>query len=206
MFSKERGITLIEVIVVMVIVTMFSMILIADFPKILRQFAISRASYKLSQDIRRTEDLGLSGVQIGQNVKAQGYGVYIDVADDKKYIIYADRGPLDLQGHSLANQQYDTTTQYCDQITDLDPNLDCIVESVDISKQESGIYIKEINGGNGIWASLNFKPPNPDILLKTSATSGSAGENSIEIKLGSSADDSLERIISVNKSGLIEVK
>ena len=74
MFSKERGITLIEVIVVMVIVTMFSMILIADFPKILRQFAISRASYKLSQDIRRTEDLGLSGVQIGDGLmQAKGY-------------------------------------------------------------------------------------------------------------------------------------
>lgn len=199
MFSDERGITLIEIIVVMVIATMFSMILVTDFPKILRQFAISRTAYRLAQDIRKTEDLGLSGVRIGDGqIAAKGYGVYITslAPDNKKYIIYADRG-------DTPNQQFDSTDKSCDQETNL--QLDCIVESIDITKQEYDIYIEKINGdvNNWDWASINFKPPNPDIKL---VTSNPETESKIDIVLTSASDSSLTRTVSVNKSGLVEVK
>ena len=202
---QERGITLVEVIVTMVIIIMFSMILIADFPKILRQFAISRASYKLSQDIRKTEDLGLSGVQIGDGqVQAKGYGVYVSNASPDEYIIYADRG-------DTPDYQYNDTGYDCTNLPEPDLKLDCIVELIDISKQESDIYIERIDFTDlaGIpastnSASVNFAPPNPNITI-INPELGAAGKN-IDITLGSNSDPAITRTVSVNKAGLVEVK
>jgi len=118
--NSQQGITLIELIVVIFLIVIFSMIIISDFPKIMRQHALSRATHKLAQDLRKTADLGLSGViipallttkcsqhtsletcsLIGCNwsgnscfdaIKAKGYGVYVDLTQStKQYVIYAD--------------------------------------------------------------------------------------------------------------------
>jgi len=205
--NKERGITLIEIVVVIFIIGMFSMIMVNDFPKIIRQFAISRAAYKLAQDIRRTEDLGLSGVQIatisGEDVQAKGYGVYIDISSEstnKQYIIYADKG-------SAPNQQYDGNGQYCDNLSD--DQLDCIVELINVNKQEPGIYIKEIhfsdNAESGVVASINFKPPNPDIKIRN-MESPDVYQSNIDIVFGSDNNSSMIRTVSINRSGLVEVE
>jgi len=185
---QEKGTTLIEIIAVITIITLFSMILIADFPKIIRQYAVSRSSYKLSQDIRRVEDLGLSGVQIeGQNSPVGGYGLYIDLDDnEEQYIIYADN---------------------CSDTPDFEYIFGCdsIIETIGISEQQAGIYIKRINGNiSGLVnsASINFTPPNPKVTI----TASDIQNNSIDIVIGSSFDDSLERTVFVNNSGLIEVK
>ena len=185
---QEKGTTLIEIIAVITIITLFSMILIADFPKIIRQYAVSRSSYKLSQDIRRVEDLGLSGVQIeGQNSPVGGYGLYIDLDDnEEQYIIYADN---------------------CSDTPDFEYIFGCdsIIETIGISEQQAGIYIKRINGnisGSVDSASINFTPPNPKVTI----TASDIQNNSIDIVIGSSFDDSLERTVFVNNSGLIEVK
>ena len=185
---QEKGTTLIEIIAVITIITLFSMILIADFPKIIRQYAVSRSSYKLSQDIRRVEDLGLSGVQIeGQNSPVGGYGLYIDLDDnEEQYIIYADN---------------------CSDTPDFEYIFGCdsIIETIGISEQQAGIYIKRINGNiSGLVnsASINFTPPNPKVTI----TASDIQNNSIDIVIGSSFDDSLERTVFVNNSGSIEVK
>src|SRR3989344_4474048 len=185
---QEKGTTLIEIIAVITIITLFSMILIADFPKIIRQYAVSRSSYKLTQDIRRVEDLGLSGVQIeGQNSPVGGYGLYIDLDDnEEQYIIYADN---------------------CSDTPDFEYIFGCdsIIETIGISEQQAGIYIKRINGNiSGLVnsASINFTPPNPKVTI----TASDIQNNSIDIVIGSSFDDSLERTVFVNNSGLIEVK
>jgi hypothetical protein len=190
---KEKGTTLVEIAVVMFIITMFSLILINDFPKILRQFAVSRSAYKLSQDIRRVEDLGLSGVKIvGQADPIGGYGLYIDktyVDGDKQYKIYADNCS------ETADFKYTSITG-CQ---------DYIVETIIISEMQAGVYIKEINGtGNSYnYISINFTPPNPKITI---TEFNPLEEKSIDIVIGSIFDSSLEKTVSVNTSGLIEVK
>jgi hypothetical protein len=185
---KEKGTTLVEIAVVIFIITMFSLIIINDFPKTLRQFAVSRSAYKLSQDIRRVEDLGLSGVKIaGQNDPYGGYGLYInknEIDGDKQYKIYADNSS------ATPNFEYNEG--------------DYIVETITISEQQAGVFIKEINGTAGSYdhISINFTPPNPKITITPSV----AGEKSIDIVISSTFDSSLERTVSINTSGLIEVK
>ena len=96
-FKNEKGVTLIEIIVVIFIIAIFSLIIIADFPGIEKQYALSNATYKLAQDFRRVQDLGLSGIQLldadGNQINVQGYGIYINPAvSDSVYLIYADVG------------------------------------------------------------------------------------------------------------------
>ena len=169
-----------EIIAVIFIIAIFSAILISDFPKIKLQFALSRATYKLSQDIRRAQDMTLSGVKtdISGN-PAKGYGVYINLSDpslgDKKYVLYADSG----------NQQYDAGEE---------------IETIDFSSSESGVAISEItNLASGSWVSINFKPPNPDTNIANLA----AGSDRVGIVF---EIPSSQRYVYVNKLGLIETK
>jgi len=181
---------------------LFSAILIANFPKILREFALSRAAYKLAQDIRKTQDLGLSGVQMtdgeGQPILAKGYGIYVDlsISPAEDYLIYADRGePHDFKydGGSL---------QFCsDNAT---AATDCILEDIDVSQSNPDLFIKDIRNlkESFSFVSINFSPPNPVINIDNLQQ----GFSEIGVVLGLKSDDSFERTIWVNTSGLIRVK
>jgi type II secretory pathway pseudopilin PulG len=200
--NSGRGITLVEVLVVIFIIALFSAILVSDFPRIKRQFALSRATYKLSQDLRRAEDLGLSGVKIigygGQEINAKGYGVYIDSAtgNNKEYIIYADRG-------DIPDAQYDrynpNSSLSCSEQTD--PQSDCIIEIVEINKLEPGVVIKGINNATDVWTSINFSPPNPTVTIINLDPSYSG----VSIIVGLDSDSATKSVY-VNTSGLIEIK
>lgn len=194
----QKGFTLVEIIVVISIIALFSAILVSDFPKIQRQFALSSATYKLAQDLRRVQDLGLSGVQVadrqGDLIAVKGYGIYINLAQSaKKYILYADVN---------GDQKYsgDTSFSLCSQLNN--PASDCTIEVVDISKENSNLYIKQINNITGNFTSINFSPPNPTITLNNLAS----GQSQVGIVLSLKSDVLSTRAVWVNTSGLINVK
>jgi type II secretory pathway pseudopilin PulG len=192
--NLEKGITLVEIVVVIFIIALFSAILVSDFPKIMRQFALSRATYKMAQNIRKTEDLGLSGVQIGNNLKPKGYGVYFDTVDSQQYIIYADLDGV---------PRYTGTGIKCDIYNVTEDLGDCIMEIVYISAEDPGIFIQTINGDSGADLSINFAPPNPNISITNSS---GADKSTADIVLSSTHDDTIGRTVSVNRSGLVEIE
>jgi prepilin-type N-terminal cleavage/methylation domain-containing protein len=205
---KEKGITLVEVLVAVFIIAVFSTILVADFPKIRKRFALSRAAYQLSQDLRRAEDMGLSGVKIvnefGDTVDAFGYGVYIsldyridvNIPANQQYTIYADRG-------ADTPQTYDLTNTQCSQLDmENDNQKDCIIQTANMSQANLGIVIKAINNINNSWTTINFSPPNPDVVI-TNLGFGNVG---VDIVLGLNSDPSITKTIHANISGMIEVK
>jgi len=197
--NSEKGVTLVEILVAIAIITLFSMILIADYPKMKRQFSLSRAVYKFAQDLRKTQDLGLSGVQIkddaGDVVVAKGYGVYFTLMSPPttEYKIYADRG-------DTPDQRYENNTQLCSNI--IDSQLDCVVETINIGKEEPGVFIKQINHVDYEWVSINFNPPNPETTIEGL----SVGNNSVEVVFAQSFNPLITRTVSINTSGLIEVR
>lgn len=178
--NSFRGITLIEVIVAVFIITIFFAILISDFPKIKRQFALSRAVHKFSQDIKMIQNKALSGVGIeGKNVK--GYGIYINLANNKQYIIYAD---------TYEPNDYEYTEGE-------------IIDIVDISKENPGVIITGINNISVSSVSIDFSPPSPTTKISDLIS----GEDSVEVVFALENDPSIApRKVSVNKAGLIEVK
>ena len=208
--SNSQGITLIEIVVVIFITVLFFLILISDFPKIQRQFALSRVAYELAQDLRKTQDLGLSGVQLidknGQPISIKGYGVYVNLVAQFKtqYIIYADVN---------GDQKYssDLTFPLCDEADQTSGQLvsDCVIKIIDIKDSNNGgnpnLYIKQINNINNPsigFTSINFSPPNPTIKIDNL----NSGQSGIEIVLELSADASASRKVLVNTSGLINVQ
>ena len=207
--NSSDGITLIELIIVIFVIGMLTMILVSDFPKIQRQYALSSATYKLSQDLRKTEDMGLSGVPINdQNatpIAVKGYGIYFNrTQSPTKYLIYADvaAGPL--------AKQYDGDfTTLCSNETG-NVISDCIIETVDISNVSQGgnsslsiSNITDYNGGNSYinnGVSINFNPPNPTTTITTNPIlNGSI----IKINLFNGLTT---RTVEVNISGLINVQ
>jgi len=187
----QRGITLIEVIVVVFIIGIFSSILISNFPEIQRQFALSRATYKLAQNLRKVQDMGLSGVKItdetGQTILLKGYGIYIDATEPaQQYIIYGDS--------CLPTDYKYTFSGLCQ---------DHIFETINVNEDNAGVVISTINNIDSGWVSINFSPPNPYLVMDTLSNN----QNNIEIVLALSNYPSVtSRAVSINKSGLIEVK
>ncbi|MCX6723589.1 MAG: prepilin-type N-terminal cleavage/methylation domain-containing protein [Candidatus Staskawiczbacteria bacterium] len=210
----DKGITLIEIVVAIFIITFFSLILIADYPKIKTQYAISRATYKLAQDLRRAQDFGLSGAQIKYNggiVPAKGYGIYVYVDPTQgvistKYLLYADvsdgnaahdKKYTDAGAHNCAGGQ---PYNCCDQDTTV-PTADCVIDVIDLSQQNSNLYIKSVSNISTAYTSVNFIPPNPTISIDN-ISSG----NTIGIVLGLTSDSASSRTVFVNTSGLINVQ
>jgi len=204
MKNSSSGITLVEILVVVFIIGTFLMILVADFPKIQRQFALSRATYKFAQDLRRAQDMALSGVEIKKSgaaetiINAKGYGIYIDlISNEKEYIIYAD-----IDNSKTYNAPDAPEKIYCDNFDPVvDAGMDCIVETIDLSKDAHGVIIKEINNTNNFnYISINFNPPNPTVSI-----SGLEGGNRAWIVFALESDPiNSTRNVFVWKSGLIE--
>ncbi len=203
MKNSETGITLIEVIVTVAIVALFSVILISDYPKIQKQFALSRTAYRLAQNFRRAEDLGLSGSGTqtvdakGEQTAATGFGIYVDLAHPKQYIIYADIP----DGNSAHWQKYSGSQDYENNLClkQDSPQSDCIVEIIDVLKENPNLYIEGLENITGGSVSINFTPPRPAIDISDTTSSV------VGIILGLSDDEST-KTVRINTSGLIEVK
>lgn len=78
----NKGVTLVEIVVIIFIIALLSLMVISDFPKILREYALSRGVYDFSQSLRTLQDFSLSGVIVVKDsdecpVPAKGYGVYL---------------------------------------------------------------------------------------------------------------------------------
>jgi type II secretory pathway pseudopilin PulG len=211
MKNYEKGISLIEIVVVIFIIILFSTILISDFPKIKTQFSLSQGAYKLAQDLRKAQDLGLSGVRLNdanrQPIAVKGYGVYIDISSPpaEQYAIYAD--VPDADGNS--DQKYSGGSSYplCEKVDQgypiTNPRItDCVIEVIDLRKENPSLYIKSISGINGTNTSINFSPPDPI----TKIDNLSSGQSAIGIILGLTSDSSAKRTVQVNTSGLINVQ
>jgi len=195
--NLNKGITLIELVVVIFIIALFSLIVISDFPKIQKQYALSSVTYKLAQDLRRTQDLSLSGVSIndanGNAIKIKGYGIYIPSVPTTQYIIYADVNN---------SQTYDSDQYlYCasPQYAETNKTADCIIDIIDVAKQNSSLHISEIDNINSNYTSINFSPPGPTTTIDKIILDKSP----ITISLSNGLTT---RTVQVNTSGLINVQ
>ncbi len=170
---------------------------ISNFPRIQRQFALSQATHKIAQDIRKAEDLGFSGAQVSEDFDAKGYGVFITFTEvggiyPTHWYIYADT-------NEPADKKY-TSEDY-------------IIENVSIL--DSGVFIKkayDIDNPsiNVSHLSINFNPPNPDVTImanyEPSLENFIVIEKGVRIVMSLIQDPSMEKTVFINSSGLIEVE
>jgi len=199
MKNSEKGITLVEIIITILIIALFTMITIANFPAIQKQYALSSATYKLAQDLRKTQDLGLSGVTLYDSAKksiaVKGYGLYVNPTKSE-YIIYAD---VATTSNTSGSQNFDNTNFIkCDEYDVSSDTGDCIIDTINIIQQNQNLTINGITNISSPDVSINFTPPGP----VTTISNLNSGSNSVDIILSNGVSS---RKISVNTSGLINV-
>lgn len=149
--NSQRGITLIEIIVVVFIISLFSSIAFLNLPKIQGSFALNSAAYELAQNIRTAENNALSGVLSG-------------------------------------NVSYTKST---------DNNG---ISITDIYYYDNDRKKNEINQTN-----ITFAPPNPKITI-TDGNGNEINGSEVDIVLSLDADTTQTKTVSVNTSGLIQVR
>ncbi len=85
--KKESGFSLVELLVVMFILSLLSTITLIGYRSNQDKYAIKQAVQKVASDLRRAQNMAISGVDIAGNY--YGYGIYF-VDDSNSYFIYGD--------------------------------------------------------------------------------------------------------------------
>lgn len=195
--------SLVEIIIVISVVAALSSIMISDFPKIQRNFALTRAAYKLAQDLKIVQDFGMSGIRVkdsqGNEITLKGYGVYVNLNGSQAtaYSLYAD--VIDSDGNNDQKYVGDGAT-LCSDLAD--PRVDCIVDKVDITLNNQNLRIKGILNVSAAYTSINFSPPAPAVKIDNL----NFGQYEAGIILGLANDDSQTKTVIVNTAGLIKVE
>ncbi len=183
---KQKGFTIIEALVVIAVISSIILISVTNFTKAQKQLALSRVAVKFSQDVRKAQQLSFAESRYfdsqGVEHDIAGKGIYLDLSSlgNTKYIIYADDAP--------GNNAYDSN--------------DYILETVDFSIDEPGIIIKNFNNITGQSASIDVKSSNNTTYI----TPLTGGQIAAEFVFAVASDPATTKTVSVNTSGLIEVK
>jgi len=179
------GFTLIEMVAVVGIIVILSAIVLVNYRSGDSQLALLRSANKLSQDIRRAQEMAMSAEEVNNKVYDR-YGIHFDinpgVPDGKKsYILFGDDG---------GNGAYQG-----------DPP-DKPIETVNFEKNVEINQILASAGGseNSVQKiSITFQPPDPTTYILES------GENKIVVKIQLISGSNTKTVV-VNKAGLIYVE
>ena len=87
-FQRQFGLSMIELLVVMFIISLISAVTLANYRGGQRKYILTQSTQRLSSDIRKAQNMALSGYDLAESYR--GYGVYID-KDVSYYIIYGDK-------------------------------------------------------------------------------------------------------------------
>ncbi|GMX58987.1 MAG: hypothetical protein MCSN_6420 [Candidatus Microsyncoccus archaeolyticus] len=180
--SFQKGLTLVEMLIVISIAVLFSAMVFGNYNVGKEGLALERAAQKLSQDLRRAQEMGLSGYfPTGFNAA----GLYFDESSPAtSYILYN-------------NSTSDATNYYYQSSTD------SIRETINI---ETGIKICNIiDDDNGsitypTTRSVSFAPPEPVTRIENDNTL-----HNVSIVLCIISDNTKTRTININNVGRIDV-
>lgn len=127
--SKQKGFTLFELLVVVLVIGLVSSILIANLRKGEKQYQIQLAAQEIAQNIRRAQDMALTSWR-HQGEIPYNYGVYFRKQDKDSYKIFADKN---------GNNKYETS--------------DGLVETVKI---ESNIEIDSLSSEPDLYITFSL--------------------------------------------------
>ncbi len=140
----NRAFTLVELLVVISLISLFSVLMMVNYRAGDAQLKLQRSSYKLAQDIGRAEEMAISAKSF-QGTIPGGYGIYFNLNSPGQYILFAD-----LNG----NKQYDANE---------------MVETLNFENTVSLQALTPIAADNSL--AVIFSPPDPTISFFPDAVS-----------------------------------
>ncbi|MBU1137164.1 hypothetical protein KKD72_02230 [Patescibacteria group bacterium] len=140
-----------ELLVVMFILSLLSSTVLVGYRSGQKRYSLYQTAQRLASDIRRVQNMAISGVNITGNY--YGYGVYA-VVGETSYLIYGD-----------TNNSFDYQP------------TDSVIETVYLPDR---IRIKETFPNSG-KTDVFFKPPQPQTFVNGSSLAGSIATITSEI-------------------------
>ena len=171
---NEKGFTLIEMIIVIVIIGIVAAIVVPSYNQARNNKDLLLGREQVSSDIRMAQNYSYNTLKFGVSFPEGGYGIHFDIGDPKKYIIFADVS---------SDQIYNAATEKFQEIE--------LPRSVEISS----ITVNDVTAVNSV--DVVFKPPYGKVFIKS-------GENlyaKLEIEIKNS--DGETKTIETEDSGLI---
>ena len=91
--GNSSGFTLIETLIVIFIISLLSVLILADYQSGKKEYTLLQANQKLISDIRKVQNMSINGIEIeglcSTASACYGYGVYFNSASS--YILFADK-------------------------------------------------------------------------------------------------------------------
>lgn len=91
--SSRNGFTLIEMLVVLFVISLLSVMILADYQGNKKNYALLQANQKLISDLRKVQNMAINGTEIigycSVTSVCYGYGIYLD--SGSSYILFADK-------------------------------------------------------------------------------------------------------------------
>ena len=187
--SSSKGFTLLELIVVVGIIATLSSIVLGGYRTGEDKFSLQRSAHKLSQDLRRAENMAMTGksapITFGEIFPSGGYGFYF-AEGVSSYIFFCDC-------NNNAEYEASGSAVSCATSTDAVPFPE-IMETLSL---ESGVVISSVSPSTAF--SITFFPPDPVIKI-TGADSSTSTEATITLELYGKT-----KTITINTVGLIDI-
>jgi prepilin-type N-terminal cleavage/methylation domain-containing protein len=181
MYTK-KGFSLIELLVSLSIISILTVVFLANYRSANRRTDLVMAAQILVTDIRYAQSNSLGLVKYQGAIPSGGWGVYFSSSntDNNRYIIFADDNDNELYDAGEANESLGG------RVVQLPDNI--VIEHL------------SLGGGERSTANVTFLPPDPETRLR----SDSYTSNFLEIRLRETINDTA-KTVRVNFLGLVEV-
>jgi len=133
---SPQGFTLVELLVIIFIISLFSVMVLFNHRNLQESLALERASFQVAQDIRRVEEMAIAAQKFNGSYPSGGFGIQF-TSDSQTYIIFAD---LD------EDQTYDGGS-----------------ELVETKTLEAPIKVSNLLPSSPL--TIIFKAPDPEVIL-----------------------------------------
>lgn len=164
--SKERGFTIVELIVSVAIFVIITSIILAKHSTFSGTLLVENLAYDIALTIRKAQVFGLSIKEATPGVFDTGYGVHFDITNNNSYIFFKDDNK---------NKKYDGSSEILETF---------ILKKSNIISKFCGVLIGEIekcSTGDITYLDILFERANPDAIIKSSALSDTYASAEITI-------------------------
>lgn len=196
--KQKKGFTLIEMIVVIAIISIVTVLVLANNAKLNSSILVSNTAYEIGLIVRESQVAGLGVSATVDDTFSSSHGVHLDIANPKTIILFADKnnnGIYDAVDNELT-QEYNITNSRAGSIIGF-----C---KENLLSTTTTSYCNISSGEQ--TADIVFARPNPEALFKIQHQIGDNSEEYVgALVISVGFQDDVCRSVVIEKTGSVEI-